>query len=262
LSKLTSFSAVSFKSWSGAKEKKAWEMSSFSENKVKGLLKKVPKEFIDFNSHHIARIYPKGTRFDSSNYDPVASWNCGAHMVALNHQTGTEPLWYNHGKYQDNGGCGFILKPEFLRKPDPDYYPAAPRKLAKTLMLTVVGAFQLPKKAGIAKEESTKGSVTNPYVIVKINGVPKDDFSSKTGTVKNNGFNPQWKKEFKIPLTIPELAHILFVVKNDVIGSDEFIGQFSMQVSNIRPGIHVVPLKDAHCLVYEKAALIVAARWA
>ena len=83
LSKLTTFSAVSFKGYSAAKEKKAWEMCSFSENKVKSLLKKNPKDFIDYNSHHIARIYPKGTRFDSSNYDPVPSWNVGAHMVAL-----------------------------------------------------------------------------------------------------------------------------------------------------------------------------------
>lgn len=29
------------------------------------------------------RIYPKGTRFDSSNYDPVPFWNVGAQFVAL-----------------------------------------------------------------------------------------------------------------------------------------------------------------------------------
>lgn len=151
-----------------------------------------------------------------------------------NHQTGSEPLWYNHGKYQDNGGCGFILKPEYLRKPDPNYAPIMQRKAAKTLYVNVIGAWQLPKKAGISKEENTKGSVIKPYVAVKINGVPQDDFSGKTGSVKNNGFNPTFKKEFKIPLTMPDLAHILFIVKNDGLTSDEFIAQFSMQVSNIR----------------------------
>jgi len=236
-------------------------MSSFSENKVKGLLKKSSKEFVEYNSHHLARIYPKGTRFDSSNYDPVPSWNCGAHMVALNHQTGTEPLWINHGKFQDNGNCGYILKPEYLRKADPNYAPSMPRKPAKTLFLSVVGAWQLPKHAGISKEESTKGSVINPYVVVKVNGVPADEFSGKTGTAKNNGFNPSFKKEFKIPLTVPELAHITFVVMNDVVGRDDFIAQYSMQISNIRSGIHMVPLKDAHCLVYEKAALLISAKF-
>jgi len=260
LSKLTTFSACSFKGYSAQKEKKQWEMCSFSENKVKSLMKKSPKDFIEYNTHHLARIYPKGTRFDSSNYDPVPSWNVGAHMVALNHQTGSEPLWFNHGKFQDNGGCGYILKPEYLIKPDPNYSPAMVRKPAKFLYVNVIGAWQLPKKAGIGKEENTHGSVLRPYVIVKINGVPQDEFTGKTGSVKNNGFNPSFKKEFKIPLTVPELAHILFIVKNDGLTSHDFIAQFSMQVSNIRPGVRMVPLKDAHCLVYEHAALLVSTR--
>ena len=33
------------------------------------------------------RTYPKGTRFDSSNYDPTLLWGCGVQMVALNFQT-------------------------------------------------------------------------------------------------------------------------------------------------------------------------------
>lgn len=32
------------------------------------------------------RIYPKGTRVDSSNYDPHVGWTHGAQMVAFNMQ--------------------------------------------------------------------------------------------------------------------------------------------------------------------------------
>jgi len=260
LSSLTSFSAVSFKGFDKAKDKKDWEMSSFSENKVKALLKKNPKGFVEYNGHHIARIYPKGTRFDSSNYDPIPAWNTGAHMVALNHQTPGEPLWINHGKFLDNGSFGYILKPEFLRK-NSDFNPDSPRKPAKTLVLGILGGWQLPKRACIAKEEDQKGNVLNPYVVVKVKGVPKDDQSFKTGAIKANGFNPIWKKEFKIPFTVPELANVLFVVMNDVVGRDDFIAQYALQVSNIRPGIHVIPLKDGHCGTYEKAALIISAKF-
>lgn len=35
------------------------------------------------NGRFLSRIYPKGMRVDSSNYDPVPSWNCGAQIVAL-----------------------------------------------------------------------------------------------------------------------------------------------------------------------------------
>jgi len=261
LSVLTTFSAVSFKSFEKAKEKKAHEMSSFSENKVNHLLKKDSKGFVDFNSHHVARIYPKGTRFDSSNYDPVPSWNCGAHMVALNHQTGAEPLWINHGKYQDNGIFGYILKPEFLRKPDPNFVPEMKRKAAKTLVLSVLAGYQLPKKAGSEKEEAGKGSVTNPYVVVKISGVGQDKAEQKTKTVKGNGFNPVWNKEMKFALTVPELAHVLIVVMNDVLGRDDFIAQYSLQVSNISQGFHMVPLKDQNCKLYQNACLLVRAQY-
>ena len=58
-------------------------MSSFSENKVGKYLVKNTKEFLEYNTRQLSRIYPKGIRFDSSNYDPVPSWNCGAQIVAL-----------------------------------------------------------------------------------------------------------------------------------------------------------------------------------
>lgn len=35
----------------------------------------------------MSRIYPKGTRVDSSNYSPQPFWNVGCQMVALNYQT-------------------------------------------------------------------------------------------------------------------------------------------------------------------------------
>lgn len=35
----------------------------------------------------MSRIYPKGTRIDSSNYSPQLFWNVGCQMVALNYQT-------------------------------------------------------------------------------------------------------------------------------------------------------------------------------
>ena len=58
-------------------------MSSFSENKVGKFITKSPAPFVDYNSRQLSRIYPKGIRFDSSNYDPMPSWLCGAQIVAL-----------------------------------------------------------------------------------------------------------------------------------------------------------------------------------
>ncbi len=43
-----------------------------------------------YNRKALSRVYPKGQRVDSSNYDPYPLWMCGCHMVALNFQTAGE----------------------------------------------------------------------------------------------------------------------------------------------------------------------------
>lgn len=40
-----------------------------------------------YNKQQLSRIYPKGTRVDSSNYMPQLFWNVGCQLVALNFQT-------------------------------------------------------------------------------------------------------------------------------------------------------------------------------
>lgn len=55
------------------------------ENKVPG--KSRTKEFLLYNRKALSRIYPKGQRVESSNYDPYPLWAVGCHMVALNFQT-------------------------------------------------------------------------------------------------------------------------------------------------------------------------------
>jgi hypothetical protein len=41
------------------------------------------KSLIGFNKYQCCRTYPKGSRFDSSNYSPIPAWNLGCQMVAL-----------------------------------------------------------------------------------------------------------------------------------------------------------------------------------
>ena len=41
--------------------------------------------------HRMLRAYPRGTRADSSNMDPLAAWRCGVQLVALNLQTNDPP---------------------------------------------------------------------------------------------------------------------------------------------------------------------------
>lgn len=64
------------------------DMSSFPETKAEKYVNKAKgKKFLQYNRLQLSRIYPKGQRLDSSNYDPLPMWICGSQLVALNFQT-------------------------------------------------------------------------------------------------------------------------------------------------------------------------------
>ncbi len=114
-SALVYLDAVHFKSFEhSATSAQANQMSSFPEGKTLKLVKSSLQAFISHNSRQLSRIYPFGGRFDSSNYDPCPGWAAGAQLVALNFQTIDRGMQYNLGKFADNGGCGYVLKPPHM----------------------------------------------------------------------------------------------------------------------------------------------------
>jgi hypothetical protein len=50
-------------------------------------------------------------------------------LVALNYQTEDKENFINRARFSDNGGCGFVLKPEFLRDTSCRYSPVSPSRL-------------------------------------------------------------------------------------------------------------------------------------
>lgn len=50
-------------------------MSSFDEKQATTLLKELPTDFVNYNKHQLSRVYPAGTRFDSSNFMPQVKHN-------------------------------------------------------------------------------------------------------------------------------------------------------------------------------------------
>ncbi len=81
------------------------------------LAKNKEADLMKFQTRHFTRIYPSGARIDSSNYDPVAAFNIGSQIVALNFQTFDHSMQVNYGKFQQNGGVasGYVLKPAWMR---------------------------------------------------------------------------------------------------------------------------------------------------
>ena len=106
-------------------------MSSFGESKATKFVEENGKDLVKYNSRQISRIYPGAKRQDSSNLKPVMFWNAGCQIVALNYQTEDKQNLFNRARFVDNGGCGFVLQPEFLRNCDknPEYSPIEPAGL-------------------------------------------------------------------------------------------------------------------------------------
>ncbi len=100
-------------------------MSSFDEKQAMQLLKQSPVEFVNYNRFQLSRVYPRGTRVDSANFMPQLFWNAGCQLVALNYQTLDLAMQLNIGIFELNKKCGYILKPEFMRRKDRVFDPFA-----------------------------------------------------------------------------------------------------------------------------------------
>jgi len=208
---------------------------------------------IEFTRQYLCRVYPKGSRIDSSNYAPQESWNSGCQIVALNYQTGSHPMWLNVGKFLDNGGSGYVLKPSFLRTPNSSFDPLEKRKVTRTLTIQIISGWLLPKTTG----ESKKGDVVDPYVKMYLFGVPQDQKKEKTKVFQNNGFHPVWKEEFKFQISVVELANLLFVVADKQVKGWGFIGQFALPVSTIKSGFRSIPLRNQQGQYFADSTLFV-----
>lgn len=60
-----------------------------------------------------------------------------AQIVSLNYQTAGSAMRLNDGKFRDNGGCGYLLKPEVLRRPEVGFNPEVGPFSSSPVTLTV-----------------------------------------------------------------------------------------------------------------------------
>jgi len=187
-----------------------WEMCSFSESKLESISKNYYKELANFTRQRFVRVYPMGLRVDSSNYDPIPSWNCGAQMVALNYQTiGSPSIWLNDAKFLDNGMCGYLVKPERMRL-DPNFSIHAPvSSFHGFLEIDIISGWKFPR---INKVVGSDPEI-NPYIRIDLCGIPKDTRTWKSKVVYNNAFNPEFNQKAVFVINMAELDFVLFQLR-------------------------------------------------
>jgi phosphatidylinositol phospholipase C delta len=217
-------------------------MVSFSEGKILKLgASPGAQRMIAYNQQTFTRIYPAGTRINSSNYDPTPSWVLGSHCVALNWQTGDLGMVINQGKFSVNGGhmSGYILKDELMRSPGFD--PTQVRTPTLEMKVTVISGSMIPKPS-----QRSTGEIVDPFVVLQIHGAVQDQTKVQTAVIQDNGFNPAWNEEFTFQFCLPQLAHISFQVFDKDLMKKTLLCHSASPVNSIRSGIRAVAMYDSN----------------
>ncbi|KAG5322743.1 PIPA phosphodiesterase, partial [Acromyrmex heyeri] len=230
---------IKFVSFDEAEKKNIhYNMSSFPETVGLTYLRPTSAiEFVNYNKRQMSRIYPKGTRADSSNYMPQVFWNAGCQMVSLNFQTADLPMQLNQGKFEYNGSSGYLLKPDFMRRADRSFDPFAESPVDGVIatqcsVRVIAGQFLSDKKVGT-------------YVEVEMYGLPTDTIRKefRTRVVPANGLNPVYNEEpflFR-KVVLPDLAALRFAVYDESNG--KLLGQRIVPLDGLQAGYRHIALR-------------------
>ncbi|KAJ6667269.1 hypothetical protein lerEdw1_017247 [Lerista edwardsae] len=226
-----------------AQKNRSFVVSSFTELKAYELLTKSPIQFVDYNKRQMSRIYPKGTRMDSSNYMPQMFWNVGCQMVALNFQTTDVPMQQNMALFEFNGQSGYLLKHDFMRRQDKQFDPFSVDRIdvvvASTLSITASVKHQIISGQFLSER------CVRSYVEAELFGLPGDPKRKYRTKLcpSANSINPLWKEDAFVfeKIMMPELASLRIVALEE---GGKFIGQRIIPITAVRSGYHHICLRS------------------
>ncbi|KAI4305278.1 hypothetical protein L6164_028652 [Bauhinia variegata] len=227
---------------------------SLSEQELEDIIQKHGTEIVRFTQRNLLRVYPKGTRLDSSNYNPMIAWMHGAQMVAFNIQGRGKYLRIMEGMFKANGGCGYIKKPDILLNEDEVFNPNQGISIKKILKVMVYMGEGW--HADFGRTHFDLYSPPDFFVKVGIAGVPADTIMKRTKAIEDQWI-PVWNDEFTFHLTVPELALLrIETLEYDTTGKHDFGGQTCLPISELRSGIRAVPLYSRRGEMYQNARLL------
>jgi phosphatidylinositol phospholipase C, delta len=171
------------------------------------------------NSKHLMRVFPKGTRINSTNLQPTSFWGIGAQICALNWQTFGLSMQLNEALF--SGTDGYVLKPGPLRAGGSGQMNKG-KKIK--LRLHIAGATNIPLPADREEDE------IRPYVTCSLVHPDKlDDKVTKRRTVYYRqhrlGFlhrgenptnvNPIWDEVLEWEYEDNDLVFLRLLIKSD-----------------------------------------------
>ncbi|KAK8517154.1 hypothetical protein V6N13_092440 [Hibiscus sabdariffa] len=212
-------------------------------------------QVVRFTKKNILRVYPKGTRVTSSNYDPTTGWMHGAQMVAFNIQGYGKHLWVMHGMFRANGGCGYVMKPEHLTRPSDQLFdPKTTFPVRKMLKVKIYMGDGW--RLDFSHTHFDAYSPPDFYSKIYMAGVPADEAKRKTKVIEDD-WVPVWDEVFTFPLTVPDLALLRIETWDyNLHEKDNFGGQTCLPIPELKTGIRSVPLHDKTGVKYRNVRLL------
>ena len=227
-------------------ERYIWSISSLSEKQLEKLMEKKEFDIINVNKSSFTRIFPGGFRVDSSNYDPIIGFMAGSQVIALNFQTNDMNLLLYLSKFMDNGGIysGYVLKPEFLRN---TFVFKGYKEYNKPVMNISIEVISAQFLRPLEVIEESVSDFLDPFIEIAVKGIDIDNKVVRTGTVMNNGLNPNFKGKnniYQFDICCPEIAMLMFTVYDENNLKNEKVAWFAMPMTCMRSGYRVVPLRN------------------
>ncbi|XP_071732765.1 phosphoinositide phospholipase C 6-like isoform X7 [Rutidosis leptorrhynchoides] len=216
---------------------------SLSEQALQKAANLYGADIVRFTQKYILRVFPKGTRVTSTNFRPLTAWMHGAQMVAFNMQGYGRSLWMMHGMFRSNGGSGYVKKPDFLMNKGPNGEVFDPKSKTLPVKQTLKVKIYMGDGWRLDFSQTHFDAFSPPdfYTKIYMAGVAVDVAKKRTRVIDDD-WTPIWNEEFTFPLRVPELALLEIVVQEYDVDKDDFAGQTCLPVSELRPGIRVVPL--------------------
>lgn len=193
---------------------------NISESGLNALMPAHSAQIAKHDSQHLMRVYPKGTRINSGNLNPVTAWSVGAQVAALNWQTFDASLQLNEALFA--GTDGYVLKPSALRSSGSGSLSTGRHK---RLRLHVAGATDIPIPEGHEAND------VRPYLTCTL--LHPHDFDAKPAKRKTSAYHhhklgiihkglknppntdPIWDEVLEWEYEDNELVFLRLIVKSD-----------------------------------------------
>ncbi|CAE6481838.1 unnamed protein product [Rhizoctonia solani] len=213
---------------------------NISENALSKLIPTRLEALVETGHTHQTRVYPRGTRVQSTNLNPLKAWRAGAQIAALNWQSYDLGMQLNHAMFHNTGG--WVLKSEYQR----GLTSLISNQPAQKLTIRIYGASNLPHPEDTQSDDSV-----SVYIRAELMHHQKDQ-KYRTKTMKaapsqestHNSLDIMWDETFTWEIMPDDLAFIRFVVVEDKFAFDEPFMVYCARLSYVKEGLRLANLRD------------------